>query len=191
MKKIASNSEEKLKELMIYVASKCSEDPRFGLTKLAKIICFSDLLHYANFGESITGQSYIKEQQGPLAKDFYKVKNKLVEDKEVVEKKIPVINHSRTLLVTTRDPKFDLFTAQQISFVDDVIKAFEKVNNGGASHFSHDYLAGWQDLNFGEEIPYQTIFMPTNYHPTESDKTYSAQLIKKYGWDKIYGWVTN
>lgn len=92
-------SQEKLKELMIYIADKCSEDPRFGLTKLAKIICFSDMLHYANYGQSITGQSYIKEKQGPLAKDFYKVKNQLIKDRDVVEKNVPVITHHRKQLV--------------------------------------------------------------------------------------------
>lgn len=126
-------SQEKLKELMIYIADKCSEDPRFGLTKLAKIICFSDMLHYANYGQSITGQSYIKEKQGPLAKDFYKVKNQLIKDRDVVEKNVPVITHHRKQLVATREPNYELFSSQEISFIDDIIKAFKNVNNGGAS----------------------------------------------------------
>jgi len=187
---VIATSEEKLRELIIYIAKKCESDTRFGLTKLAKIILFSDMLYYANFGSSITGQTYTKEKRGPLAKDFYKVKDDLLAKKEVVELKRPVITHELTQVVATREPNYKLFTPEEVSFVDTIIKELENHNGTKASKLSHMYFVAWQDLNYNEEIPYQTIFLPTNYELTDSDKNYSVQLMKQYGWDKTYGWIT-
>ncbi|HZQ34888.1 MAG TPA: hypothetical protein VFD32_03070 [Dehalococcoidia bacterium] len=45
----------KLGELILYVAEKSSDDPRFGATKLNNILFFSDFLAFGQLGRSITG----------------------------------------------------------------------------------------------------------------------------------------
>ena len=46
----------KLRELMLYITQKSEGDPRFGKTKLLKILVEADFTFYARTGRSITGQ---------------------------------------------------------------------------------------------------------------------------------------
>ena len=48
----------RLRELVLYVSHKCSNDPTFGATKLNKILFYSDFWSFFRFGEPIAGLRY-------------------------------------------------------------------------------------------------------------------------------------
>ena len=52
---------ERLKELMLYVASECADDPTFDNETLNHILFMADARAYAELGQSITGAEYIRE----------------------------------------------------------------------------------------------------------------------------------
>ena len=52
-----ARGDERLGELILYVASKCTEDQLFGATKLNKILWRSDFRAYAKHGEPITASA--------------------------------------------------------------------------------------------------------------------------------------
>ena len=52
-------------ELMLYISQKSKDDPKFGATKLNKLLFYSDFLAYANLGDSITGFEYQKLEHSP------------------------------------------------------------------------------------------------------------------------------
>ena len=55
----------KMRELILYVASKSQHDPKFGSTKLNKILFFADFAFYFKHGRSVTGQEYMRLKHGP------------------------------------------------------------------------------------------------------------------------------
>ena len=54
----------KFRELVLYVARKSEADPRFGATKLNKILFYADFWAYSKLGRSISGQKYRRLDQG-------------------------------------------------------------------------------------------------------------------------------
>jgi len=69
--------DKRLGELMLYVAWKCADDPKFGATKLNKILYFSDFLSFLRTGEAITGSEYVKQKNGPIPKHLVPVRESL------------------------------------------------------------------------------------------------------------------
>ena len=61
---------EKFEEAVHYICSTCTEEDRLGAVKLNKILYYSDMLHYAKTGASITGATYAKRQRGPAPKQI-------------------------------------------------------------------------------------------------------------------------
>ena len=61
----STEDDDRFKELVLYVCEKCVADPRFGATKLNKILYFADFLAYAESGEPITGMEYRENLNGP------------------------------------------------------------------------------------------------------------------------------
>jgi Protein of unknown function (DUF4065) len=59
--------QERLAELIVYIADRLIGDPRFGATMLNKVLFFADFEAYRRTGQSITGAVYQHLPQGPCA----------------------------------------------------------------------------------------------------------------------------
>lgn len=59
-------SKARLKELILYIAKQCEDDPNFDMEKLKFLLYKIDTSSYIATGESITGSIYIKEENPVL-----------------------------------------------------------------------------------------------------------------------------
>jgi hypothetical protein len=78
-----------------------------------------------------------------------------------------------------QDPTFDLFTARDISIVDEWIKFFWNKSAKEVSRYSHGNA--WNLATLGEPIPYEAVFIsddPVTYEDVERVKELAAQ----HGW---------
>ena len=57
---------QKFRAALLYVARESKDDIRFGLTKLNKILYFSDFKAFAILGCAITGATYRRLDYGPV-----------------------------------------------------------------------------------------------------------------------------
>lgn len=143
----------KLDELILYIAERCSGDPRFGKIKLNKILFYADFSAYLRHGSSITGEDYIKQPHGPVPCHVEKRLAKLSgKDLEVVERDFYGRRQHR--VVAKREARLNDFSAQEIALVDQTISHLEGFSGADVSELSHQFLA-WQVAQIGEVIPYQ------------------------------------
>ncbi len=56
---------DKFSEMIIYISDLSNDDSTFGLTKLNKLLFYSDFVHFAYHGTPISGQKYQKLPHGP------------------------------------------------------------------------------------------------------------------------------
>lgn len=75
----SGNQHVMLKELIVYIANKLALHPKFGATKLNKILFYSDFIAYAKLGKSITGEKYQKLPLGPAPKYLLPVRKKWIQ----------------------------------------------------------------------------------------------------------------
>src|SRR5688572_1912439 len=61
-----TESRERLRELMLFIAERCLNDPTFGAVKLNRILFLADFISFARYGEPITGTPYRKLPSGPV-----------------------------------------------------------------------------------------------------------------------------
>jgi len=176
-------SEKKLKELIVYISTKCAEDTTFAKTKLNKILFFSDFLYYCKTGKSISGQSYIHLQYGPVPKEM-KFTLEEMENKDIaiaISQSGPFIQKR---VVALREPNLDLFEPDMVSHVDGIIQqvCFEKqIRATWLSRYSHNFM-GWLVTKEGEEIPYQTVFLKNKDQQviTERENIRSCELAQHF-----------
>ena len=174
-------SREKLRELALYVAERSVEDPRFGATKLNKILFFSDFIAYGRWGTPITGATYQRLDRGPAAREWLPIQKELEEEREAVVVKHKRFNLEQKRLLPLRDANLSHFSAEEIALVDSVIDALRQYTATGVSDLSHDVAVGWQIAKQGEDIPYESVFI-SQEPPTPTDIRRGQELAKEHGW---------
>ena len=151
--------ERKLTELVLYIAAKSESDPDFGTTRLFKALFNADWNHYIATGKTITSHDYIKGPYGPVPDRGDEILNELV-----LERLLAIQRHSRggypqQKLIALRDADLDIFTAQEISIVDQVIEEQHGMTATRVSKRSHDENMAWKVARDGERIPFETSWV--------------------------------
>lgn len=172
--------EDKLKELIIYVAEKCMEDPTFGATKLSKILYFADFLTCGERGVAITGATYIKLPRGPVPQELASAQDDLEKSGAIRVRKVPYYAYMQHRIIPIREAKLDLFSAEEIALVDAIIQKLWGVNAADISHYTHR-LAGWRIAEDGDVIPYESVFL-SDERLTEDDIRRAKELANRLGW---------
>ena len=151
--------EAKLAELILYVSQKCATDPKFGATKLNKLLYLSDFLSFGNCGEPITGVEYQHLRLGPAPRRLVPVRDSLQTAGKLVVQTLPLRSgKQQTRTVNLTDPNLKLFSGREIALVDSVIEDLWNLDAEESSEFSHRFV-GWKMTKEGDNIPYGTIFI--------------------------------
>lgn len=165
---------EKLAELILYIADRHETDALFGSVRLAKTLFYADFLYYIEYGQSITGERYIRRPNGPMPDSLLDVRDQMLRNRELIMKDRLVGGYTQKRPIALREPNLDLFTATEISMVDYVLSQLEGKSATQVSDLSHRFEA-WQMAEEGEEIPYQTAFI-SERQPTADDWAYARAL---------------
>jgi hypothetical protein len=174
------NSEERLYELILYISDQCINDRFFGATKLNKILYFSDFLSFKFCGKPITGVKYQKLPQGPAPKRLLPVRERMIKNKDLIIKPNRIFeNKEQHRSIALRPANLSLFTASEISIVDQVIRELWDKNANEVSLMSHDI--SWEIYAENDPIPYEAVHLSNEIN--DADVVRAHELIEKYGWE--------
>jgi hypothetical protein len=167
-------NDQKLGELIIYIAQQCEGDERFAAIKLNKLLFYSDFTHYLKYGRSITGHDYQKLKNGPAPRRLMPVQRDLCEAGAIAvhDRQYFGLKQKRTFAL--RDPNLALFTATEIAIVDKMIRENWHLNGAEISGKSHEF-DGWQLAEMKETIPY-SVALIYKRQPTPDEIAYAKQL---------------
>ena len=159
----------KIQELLVYIAKKSLHDPRFGRTKLNKILFYSDLISYKRLSKTITGVEYEHWDMGPVPKEIEDFKNEILvsASSPLAESKTTFFDKTQYRLIALRDPDLKSFTPDEIAIIDEVITELWERTGSEASALSHLEL-GYQITRRNEKIPLAAALINTD-PPTESE----------------------
>lgn len=169
-----------LRELILYIAAQCANDPKFGATKLNKILWWADFLSYAERGKPITGIEYQRLGNGPAPRRLVPVRNQMQADGDIVLVEVPGRGgYIQKKIIPRRAADLTLFSAADIAVVDDVIRALWNKTARGVSTLSHG--KAWEVATDGASIPYEAVFLsddPINRY----DVARTKELARQFGW---------
>jgi hypothetical protein len=168
-------NEARYRELVLYVCQKCATDPKFGATKLNKILYFSDFLAYATLGEPITGFEYQRLVNGPAPRRMLPMREEMEKRRDLGFQIVPLRGgRTQHRAINLRAPDLGVFTAAQIALVDRVIEELWDLDAEAVSELSHRMM-GWKLADLGETIPYETVFISSE-PLTEADVQRAREL---------------
>jgi hypothetical protein len=175
----ARPSDEKLRELILYIAKRCEGDPYFGKTKLNKILFYSDFGAYAELGEAITSQEYMRLPHGPVPRRMKPTLDSMLFTDEIEIRGEAKANLRQERVVAKRLPEVQHFTEAQLTLVNRIIRALWGRTNSRVSEISHANQ-GWKLARDKETIPYETVFL-SDRPLTEDEIEYGRCLATELG----------
>lgn len=178
----------KFKELVVYLcaASEQAGDEGFGMVKLNKLLYRVNFEAYRLLGHAITGETYEKQEFGPVARDLPIVLDELAAAGRLRWQSIPRGPHERKVPAMTEDPDavadMSLFPADERRLIADTLRELAVHGGKSASEWSHEESAGWNVAReFGDAIDYSTTFVSTAPIPPE-DLEKARQFVQERGW---------
>jgi hypothetical protein len=150
-------SEEKLAEMILYIAEKSQADPDFGALKLNKLLFTIDFYAYGIWGRSISGSTYWRQPYGPVPRELNRVRDELVYKKRARIKTVKRFGHDMDRIVPLDHPDKSMFGDDELTYVDEMIDALQGFNGTRLSNWTHE-LRPWLIAEDREEIPYFTAF---------------------------------
>jgi Antitoxin SocA-like, Panacea domain len=145
-------------ELVLYVSERSETDPKFGETKLNKLLYYMDFLAYRELGKPITGARYQKLKWGPAAKALKPIQGEMEAEHQLHIRPGFRGPHPQFKPIALRQPDLERFTPDEIAFIDQIIQDFWDLDANQVSHRSHEDV-GWKLARIGEDIPYETVFV--------------------------------
>ncbi|MCA9709242.1 MAG: SocA family protein [Myxococcales bacterium] len=172
------DAEERLAELVLYIASKSEYDPRFGAVKLNKALFFVDFLAYTRLGRPVTGVIYRRLQHGPVPRVLPRVRDALVVAGRAVEKTTHYHGFEQRRLIGLDEANLDIFTAREIALVDEVLDIIQHKTAKELSELTHEFR-GWELAEHGEDIPYSTVFLASEAPALTRDEVQLGQQLAR------------
>ena len=167
---------EKLKALVHYVCDKATDPSVLGSIKLNKVLWYAESVHYMVFGVSITGETYIKRQFGPVPRHIVGVIHELVAEGKIARGRVDHFGYTKNEYIAITDADVRKFDATQIKLVD---SAFEHVclNHTAPSVSEETHGVIWQSAEMGEEIPLATAFASVVGEADETDIEWAREKL--------------
>lgn len=157
----------KFDELVLYIINRVENPADLGAVKLHKVLWFADLNFFAGFGRSIAGAAYIKMPQGPFSTHAEKALKRLKRSGRIVEREMPYFNKTQRRFFATGEANLALFSAHEISIVDEMIEAICFGHTATSiSEFSHKRV--WEVTPDRTEIPLETVFCMSLVGPNQT-----------------------
>jgi hypothetical protein len=146
--------QERLRQLIVYVAKRCQQAPYFGAIKLNKILWRADFDSFAERGVPVTGRAYQRLPFGPAPIEMAPLHAEMCERRyiEVEERDFggSVVEKRTVALV---EPQLNLFSSEDIEFVDRAIAYYWNKTDEESSEDAHGIA--WSLLEDGDAMPYE------------------------------------
>ena len=170
---------DRFKELVVFIADLCVDDPTFGAVKLNKILYFADFMAYRVLGKSMTGATYFRLPEGPAPRQLLAARDELLVERRVEIEQRPYFNGvQKRIVVIGEGPDSEEFSAAEQDIVRSVAQFFEGKTAREVSDFSH-LQPGWILANDREDIPYETAWLSSD--PIDQfDEEVARQMVDQY-----------
>jgi hypothetical protein len=151
--------QDRLREMILYVSSKCASAPRFGKLKLNKILWKADFDAFAKRGVPVTGRSYQRLENGPAPIEMPPVLAELVDAGEL---RFDITTFGGGMAeerpLATRPARLSkFFSEDDLAFVDAAIEYFWDMSATASSDASHGLA--WKTRGDLTAMPYEAAYL--------------------------------
>ena len=172
--------EQKFKALVLYVIWRTGDVRDFGATKLNKVLWFSDARSFEALGQSITGETYIRQKFGPVPRHIVPTLEDLQNEGAVQSWTEPYFDFEVTRYRAHGPADTSLFSADQLGLIDWWIKHIAEQHTAiSISEASHDYA--WKIAKLGEELPFHAFLASRIRQPRDDELAWAKDAAGQVG----------
>ncbi len=174
---MARFSQKKFDNMVLYVAKKVPQ-AQLGAVKLNKIIYYADMIAYMQLGKSITGETYLKRQFGPVPKHILGSIERLEARGALRVQESSIFGLQKRDYIPLAEPDISSFSAKELALIDDVAN-FIAENHTAMSISDVSHTAIWELAEIGEDLPYYTFLVGSLGEIDENDVKWAYQTYKE------------
>src|SRR4030043_1612557 len=142
-----------------------------GKVKLMKLLYFADFDHYFRHGVSITGDTYVKLEYGPVPKHGQTMLNELERRGLMRGEKEPVFAYAKNSYRLQRSPgPINHLNPNEVSTLADVVGKWGCHTREEIVTASHGDPP-WIMVDAGEDIPYELVFYRENVAGSKDERS--------------------
>lgn len=144
----------KLVEAVIYLCELSIGDPAFGVSKLTKLLYYADCDSYLEYGEPITGTTYLHFPHGPHPENWYQLREQMERngDVEILSDGTPS-GYQKYRILALRAPDLELLSPNDRAMIKAQVERFGGYNEAGIEQYAQEEV-GWLSTENGQPIPY-------------------------------------
>lgn len=162
--------EEKFVNAVLFFA-KNSDEESFGITKLNKMLYYSDFEHFKKFGRPIIGDRYVKMKRGPVPSISYNIVNALLNGgidgtplpkrlaEKISVKKGKFGGKTIHRIEALDEPDMSVFSRSELDILREVVEVCKKRNLTATflSKLSHKDGSPWSKVGNNQEIDFELV----------------------------------
>ena len=159
---MAKINEKKYKNVVLFFAKKV-QNGTLGKLKMMKLMYFLDFDFFEKYGKSITGDSYLRFENGPVPQMAEKILKEM-NGKEIKITKRKVANgyNDQQHIEALKDFDMNVFTKEELVMLEEVADRWEKFSGSEMKTASHGE-APWIATKPNEIIDYNLAYYRNKY----------------------------
>ena len=155
-------------EALHYVVSITKPD-ELGMTKLAKVMFYSDLEAYRRTGKPMTEAKYVKRRHGPMPADIYNAIERLGGAGKIATGHGDKFGYPQRQLWSREEPELCGLTARDVAILGECTRNICE-NHTAASISDQTHNIAWEVAETGEEIPFAAFLVASGRGcPTDAE----------------------
>lgn len=178
-KPLPGGAEERLRELILYVAERCEKAALFGMIKLNKIIWRADFRSFQAHRVPITGVEYHRIKLGPAPVIMRPVLESMRDKGQIEIESQDVQGHSEKRVIAVLPANLNYFADHELEFIEEAIAYYWDKTGKEASDDSHG--VAWKTRADKQKIPYEAVFLNDEPISKETRKKF-AKLAHEKRW---------
>jgi len=168
----------KLKALVHYVIAK-SDPSRLGAVRLNKILFYIDSVAFRADGQSVTGETYVKRQLGPVPQDILGILGELEHENAIVIRDRDRFGISARQYIARTAADTASLSEDDLTLAEDVRAMIcENFSANAISAVSHDKV--WEAANIGEVIPLAATLVSGEGEFTAETYKWADSVVARY-----------
>lgn len=171
---------ETFKEMILFISEQAQNYPTFGSTHLNKVLHYSDFFWYGNTGNSISNETYIREDYGQVPQHLIEARAELIDEGKLFLLEKQYYGKKQKRLAVAAPQSYSRLTEEQKDLIKKVIDALAPFTASEVSEqIAHQDLS-WQYLRDREEIPYETVFFRRQNKIPDETMDWAKNVIDEY-----------
>jgi len=173
---------ERFEGLVLFIAHHRNDDARFGRTKLAKALFYSDFDAFRDQDEALTWANYVRMPFGPFPQELEETEHALeARGAAHLDYVKDVYEEKRLIPAGPAADLHGLFEQWELELVGTWADRIATATAREISRLSHHHPGWLLAQHTGEPIPYSTALLPQE-RPTGPDVERAKEIARDRGW---------